>query len=115
MAWTEKRGARWRVGWRDPETGRKVYAPGSFDKKSEADRLATKIDHEVDTNTYIDPRGGRTPFGEYAEQWMAGKSWRPQTRDSAESYMRSRVVGKFGGRPIGAIKRTEVQGWVTET
>jgi len=63
---------------------------------------------------YVDPAGGRTHFGEYAEQWRAGQIHRPSTAARAETYLRLHAYPALGNSPIGAIRRSEIQGWVKQ-
>jgi integrase len=52
------------------------------------------------------------PFGEYAEQWRAAQVHRPTTAARVEIFLRRHAYPTLGPRPIGAIRRSEIQGWV---
>ena len=50
------RGLRYRARWRDPDGSEKSK---TFDRKSDADRFASKVEHDVNVGGYIDPHAGR--------------------------------------------------------
>ena len=58
------------------------------------------------------PAGARTLFRDYAEAWRAGQVHRPSTAAQAETYLRLHAYPALGLRPIGAIRRSEIQAWV---
>jgi integrase len=51
-------------------------------------------------------------FRDYAEAWRAGQVHRPSTAAQAETYLRLHAYPTLGLRPIGSIRRSEVQAWV---
>jgi integrase len=66
--------ARWREVPGGPQKSRQ------FDRKIDADRFATEVEHRLNVGTYINPAGGRTRFGEHAEQWAEVQPWKDSTR-----------------------------------
>jgi integrase len=52
-------------------------------------------------------------FKEYTEAWAAVQPWRPTTRRRVDSAIRTHLVPALGARPIGNIRPTEVQAFVT--
>ena len=110
MAHVEKRGqGRWRARYRDPD-GRERSR--TFDRKSDAERFLTGVEHSKLVGTYIDPRAGRMTFGEYAQVWLATRVHRPSTAARVESDLRVHAVPELGSRPLAAVRHSEVQGWV---
>jgi integrase len=101
---------RWRARYRDPAG--KEHAK-HFDRRVDAERFLTSIEHSKLTGGYIDPRAGRVMFGEWAEQWRAAQVWRPNTAMSAHHALRH-ALARFGGRPLQSIRPSQVQGWVRE-
>jgi len=57
------------------------------------------------------PAGG-TLFRDYAESWRAAQVHRASTAAQAETYLRLHAYPTLGRRPLGAIRRSEVQAWV---
>ncbi|HEV2809408.1 MAG TPA: hypothetical protein VGV93_03295 [Acidimicrobiales bacterium] len=68
--------------------------------------------HDLAHGAYVDPAGGRRLFRDYAEQWRTAQVHRPTTAASVETSLRLHAYPKFGGRPIGSIRRSEIQAWV---
>lgn len=61
---------------------------------------------------HVDPAGGKTRFGDYAEPGRTGQVHRPSTVTQCETYLRLQVSPTLGCRPIGAIGRRDIQAWV---
>jgi integrase len=113
MASVEKRvrdgRTTWVARWRDPEGKQRKR---SFSKRSEANDFLTTVRADVLRGTYIAPEEGRITFGEYAEQWARIQQHRPSTVDSVERHLRRHVLPVLGGRPLGAVRASEVQAFV---
>ncbi|MDQ3570542.1 MAG: N-terminal phage integrase SAM-like domain-containing protein [Actinomycetota bacterium] len=83
-----------------------------FDPKRDAERFLDAIRGDLAHDTYIDPAGGLIPFREYAEEWRAAQIHRRSTAEQAETYLRNHAYPTLGHRPLGVIRRSEIQGWV---
>lgn len=59
------------------------------------------------------PRAGKVTVREYAERWQASQAWRPKTQARVASVLKLHVLPTFGDRPIGSVRRSEVQAWLT--
>lgn len=71
----------------------------------------TKADHL--RGTYVDPRGGRMLFQDYFEQWMANAvHLGANTVKNYRSGYKNHIKPFFGRRQLGAIKKSDVQGWI---
>ncbi len=103
------RGNRWEVRYRDPDGKQRARL---FDRKVDAERFAATTEADMLRGTYIAPLAGRTTFGEYAESWLRSRVHRPSTAASVECGLRVHAIPFFGNRPLGAIRHSEVQGWV---
>jgi len=111
MASIDKRAdGRYRARWREYPGG--PQRTKQFDRKAEAERFLDGIRGDLARGLYIDPANGRILFREYAEQWRAGQMHRPSTASQAESYLRNHAYPTLGRRPIGAVRRSEIQAWV---
>jgi integrase len=111
MASIDKRpNGRYRTRWREYPGG--PQKTRQFDRKGDAQQFLDGIRGDLAHGLYIDPAGGRTLFRDYAEAWRAGQVHRPSTAAQAESYLRLHAYPALGRRPIGAIRRSEVQAWV---
>ena len=96
--------------WRD-ETG--AQRKKGFARKVDADRFRAEIEHKLNTGTYIDPRAGKITFQTYAEQWRAMQPHRPNTARRTKSQLTRHAYPAFGARPIGQIRASEIQAFVT--
>ena len=111
MASIDKRpNGRYRTRWREYPGG--PQKTRHFDRKGDAQRFLDGIRGDLAHGLYVDPAGGRTLFRDYAEAWRAGQVHRPSTTAQAETYLRLHAYPTLGRRPIGAIRRSEIQAWV---
>lgn len=101
---------RWRARYRD--TNGKEHAR-HFVKKVDAERWVRDNAVKVDTGTWIDPAGAKVTFKSYAERWRTAQVHRDTTRAQVETHLRRHVYPTFGERQLGAIRRSDVQAWVT--
>jgi integrase len=111
------RGDRWLVRWRD-EQGNQCKR--SFGKKSGRDpeTSAEAFDSQRTADTargdWIDPRIGRTPFGEYAPVWMKSRLHKTGTVDTYAGHLRNHIIPVLGKYGLAAIRPTMAQHWVKE-
>ena len=100
----------YRARWREyPGAPQKTK---QFRRKKDAELFLDAIRGDLAHGRYVDPAGGLTLFRDYAEQWRAGQVHRTSTAAQAESYLRLHAYPFIGHRPIGSIRRSEVQAWV---
>jgi integrase len=99
----------YQVRWMAP--GRK-FRKKNFTLKRDADNHAASVEHTKITGSYIDPSAGRISFKEYAESWRAIQVHRPGTADQVETRLRRHVYPRIGHRPMGAVRRNEIQSLV---
>ena len=104
------RGLRYRARWRDPDGSEKSK---TFDRKSDADRFASKVEHDVNFGGYIDPHAGRVTVREYGQQWRVSQLQHAvSTARDVEGALRVHLYPALGDRPIGSVRPSDVQGWV---
>lgn len=83
MAHVEKRAqGRWRARYLGPD-GRERSK--TFDRRADAERFLTGIEHSKLVGSYIDPDDGRVTFAVYAKEWLATRVHRPATQARVES------------------------------
>jgi len=103
---------RYRARWREyPGAPQKTR---QFTRKRDADRFLDSVRGDLAHGLYVDPAGGRTLFGDYAEQWRAAQVHRSGTATQIEINLRLHAYPTLGRRPLGAIRRSEIQAWVKE-
>lgn len=94
-------GDRWQVRWRDPATGRQKAKnfplKEGTNANEHADAFDKRIQGDILTRTYIDPRAGEITLKQYAEQLRAGRTIAdPNTSGDLERRLRLHV---YEGRP----------------
>lgn len=110
MAHVEKRSqGRWRARYRGPDGREKSK---TFDRKADAERFLTGVEHSKLVGSYVDPDAGRITFGAYAEGWLATRVHRQSTSARVESDLRVHVLPHLGHRPLASVRHSEIQGWV---
>jgi integrase len=100
----------YRARWREYPGGRQKTK--QFLRKKEAELFLDAVRGDLAHGRYVDPAGGLISFREYAEQWRLGQVHRPSTAAQTESYLRLHAYPFLGHRPLGSIRRSEVQAWV---
>ncbi len=111
MASVDKRPTgMWRARWREYPGG--PQKAKHFDRKIDAQRFLTGIEHSQLTGSYVDPAAGRITFQTYTEAWRAVQVHRHSTAINAEYQFRLHVYPVIGDRPIAAIRPTEIKGLV---
>jgi integrase len=101
-------GNRWRVRYRTPagESRSKV-----FDRKAEAEKFRTSVEHSRLTGAYVDLRKGRTTVAEYWALWSKRQPWRASSRTSVTSLFDNHVAPALGGYPLNGLRRGDVEAW----
>lgn len=100
---------QWRARYRDPEGRDRAR---HFSRKADAERWLATIRADIVRGGYIDPAAGRTTFKEYAERWRTQQPHRPGTSRLYERTLRLHVYPVLGGRRLGALRRSDIQGLV---
>lgn len=101
------KGKRWQARWTDPLGNEPTRL---FVSQDAALKHVSKMEVDVGSGTYIDPKGGRVTFQSYAEEWLSNQlHHRESTREQAESRLRLWAYPVIGDKPIGAVDRRLVQ------
>jgi integrase len=98
------------VRWRD-EAGKQRKR--GFARKVDADRYRAEVEHSLNVGSYIDPRAGRQTVRDVAEAWRTAQPHRPNTAMRVRSQLEHHVYPAMGHRPIGAVRPSEVQAFVS--
>jgi integrase len=104
------KGSKWRARYRTPDERTRSR---TFDRKVDAERFLTSIEHRKLTGAYVDPSAGRVTLKEYAEQWRVTQVHRATTAAQVETNLRRHVYPILGERPLGTIRPSELQAWVS--
>ncbi|MEO3863836.1 site-specific integrase [Acrocarpospora sp. B8E8] len=102
----------YRVMWRDPDGKQKAK---NFRLKKDAEAFRAEIEAAKNKGQYFDPHAGKILFRVYADKWISAKqaTKKPGTVAVYRSYLTNHVLPIFGGKPLAAIARGDVQDWVT--
>jgi len=94
-------GKRWQVRWRDDRNKQRRKA---FAKKAEAEQYLSRIEHELNTGTYRDPRAGQIPFDEYARLWLRSQvQLRDATKTLYTGAIENHLIPFLGETPLNRI------------
>lgn len=107
------RGHAWQVRYRDPE---RVERSRTFRTEDEARRFARKVEVTVDEGTYIDPTLSRTPFGDWAQDWLTSvtPALKPHTVAGYRTLLYRHINPVFGPVPLVKIRPVDVRRFVAE-
>src|SRR4051812_46153536 len=100
---------RWRARYRD-EAG--CEHARHFGRRIDAQRWLDEVTAAIVTGQYVDPRAGRVTLRAYAASWQAAQVGRPNTVRITDNALRLHVLPRLGDRPIGTIRRSDVQALV---
>lgn len=101
------KGKRWQARWTDLLGDEPTKL---FRSQDAALDHVSKMEVEVRSGTYIDPKRGRVTFREYAEEWRSNQlNHRASTREQAESRLRLWAYPVIGDKPLAQIDRRLVQ------
>lgn len=101
---------RWKARyWADGKQLSKTFA-----RKTDANDFLAAVQTDKRRGIWIDPRKAETPFGDWAEQWLANKhSLEPSTRSRYQSQLKCHLLPAFGNMALGKISALTVQGWIS--
>lgn len=112
MASITKTSNGWRARYWTPDGASRSR---TFPKKSDAERFIVEVEHSKLTSAYVDASSGRVTFETWWAAWQSTRvDLRPSTRARDDSYAKSHILPRLGGRPLAAIDRTLLRTWVAE-
>ena len=101
-------GGRWRARWRTPDGRSRSQV---FDRKVQAERWLTSIEHSKLTGAYVDPAAGKVTVADYWTTWSERQPWRASSRMSITSLFDRHVLPTFGARALNNLRRGEIEMW----
>jgi Phage integrase, N-terminal SAM-like domain len=111
------RGDRWLVRWPDDagnQPARSFPKKNGTDPETCAEAFDAQRKADEDRGEWIDPRLGKTPFGEYAPLWVNSRIHKTGTADTYDMHFRNHIIPAFGKHGLAGIRATMVQRWVKE-
>lgn len=106
----EKVSNYYQVKYFDPEGKRRSKM---FRRRIDAERFATTIEADVIRGEWIDPNAGQRLFDDVAADWLETRIHADTTAATVAIDLEKHILTAFRGRPIGSIRHSEVQAWVT--
>jgi integrase len=79
--------------------------------KAEAYKWERAFLQARDQGTLLDPRGNKTTFKDYAEQWRSMQDHRPKTRRSIRQILTLHAYPTFEARRLSTIRPPEIKTW----
>lgn len=111
-AYESAAGRRYRVRYRKPDHTQANKR--GFRTKRDAELYLAAVEVKKARGDYIDATEARATVGELGEQWMASQTHlKPSSVAVVESAWRLHVKPAWGAKPIGEIRHSDVQQWVS--
>jgi integrase len=106
---------RYKVWWRLDDASQ---GSQTFDTRDQARDCKHDLLAGVARDTWVDPRRGKQPFGDWArhwwDTWSSDPDRSPTTLEATEARFRLHVLPAFEQRPLRAITVTAVRRWQNE-
>jgi integrase len=100
----------WEASYRDPGGRERIKHHRT---RAEADRWLTNVKNQLNRGGYIDPQLGRTPFSQWAIEWLETSAHlKPKTRVDYETMLRIHVMPVFGNRAVATITTSDVRRFI---
>lgn len=110
MGWeVQQPTGRWKGVYRDAN-GRERSK--TFDLKRDAVSWWKEQEGRIARGEWIDPAGPKTPWEDIVDRWLKNKVSAESTLERLESITKNHIRPAFQRRAIGAVIRSDVQGWV---
>ena len=111
-SYTTNSGRRWRVRYRTP-SGKQTDKRGFATKKA-AELWAAENVLSLNNGTWIDPKHATRTVGDLGAEWIARQTHlKPSARTRLESAWRNHVEPRWADVPIGSIRPSQVQAWLS--
>ncbi|WP_369370589.1 tyrosine-type recombinase/integrase [Promicromonospora sp. Populi] len=96
--------------WREPGTEKQPSK--SFTKKTDAENHVIEMEGDKLRGEYIAANAGKITFRAYTAEWLAARTFDPNTRQHVVSRLDLHVLPVLGDKTLDAIKPLTVQGWL---
>ncbi|GHJ45854.1 hypothetical protein Cs7R123_31960 [Catellatospora sp. TT07R-123] len=102
-------GVGYTVYWHDPD---KKQRQKSFRKKVDAEAFRTKMDRELETGTYIEPKRAAETVVSLFERWATSRGLESSTVRQYRSILNQTIKPYFTTRTTGSLKLSDIQAWI---
>lgn len=100
---------QWRARYRDDAD--REHAK-HFERKVDAQQWLDQVTAAQVRGDYVDPAAGRITVKTYAHRWQAVQVSSEGTARIVDNALRLHLIPALGHRPIGSVRRSDVQGFV---
>ncbi|GAB2799459.1 tyrosine-type recombinase/integrase [Streptomyces daliensis] len=83
-------------------------------QKRRAEQWLSKIETDMASGQYIDPKAGRKTFRQYTEQWLKDHGGDENTGFSMESQLRLHAYPYIGSRPLDSFRPEHIRTWLKQ-
>lgn len=92
---------------------RRHLAPTTFSDRMTATVWLANVRRTIEDGTWSPYSADASPesFGDYARQWLQGRTLKPRTREHYAKLLNGRILPEFGGSPLKAITPPRVRQW----
>ncbi|WP_327704711.1 site-specific integrase [Streptomyces decoyicus] len=104
-------GHPWTVRYREP-FGARAERQSSFEKKSQADTFAQRLERDKYEGFYLDPKRGDILLREYAPDWLARQVISDGTWRNYESFLRIHLLPALGDKTVIGIQARDIETFV---
>ncbi|MFD7338093.1 tyrosine-type recombinase/integrase [Streptomyces violascens] len=101
----------WTVRYREPFGSRAERQP-SFDKKTQADAFAARLDRDKYEGFCLDPKRGDIRLCEYAPDWLACQVVADGTWRNYDSFLRIHLLPALGDKTVIGIQTQDIETFV---
>jgi hypothetical protein len=92
--------------------GQRQYAPGTFERKTDADRFLRVVEVQLGADDWSSPAQAKVRLGDYARTWIAERpGLRPRTTDLYGWLLTKHIDPHLGQIPLGKITTQAVRQW----
>lgn len=105
-------GPRYSVRYRKPDNSQGKKR--GFTRKKEAELYLASVETSKARGEFVDARDTQATIGALGTEWLANRvQLKPSSLRSIDSAWRVHVLTKWGNVPIGKVRHSDVQAWVT--
>lgn len=101
----------WTVRYREPGGTRAERQP-SFEKKSQADAFAARLESDKYEGFYLDPKRGDITLRAYTADWLERQVVSDSTRRNYDSFLRLHLIPALGARTVIGVQRGDIEAFV---
>lgn len=85
----------------------------TFDLATDAGKWVEDTRSDMRRGVWRDPTLGATLLGDWVSDWRRARLVEPETAVHDGYQLRNHVLPHWGNRPVGSIRRIDVQAWIT--